>query len=60
MAFVLKFNNNSVATFGLTPADCRTQFYQDIVLNNKFVAGLRNPNSAQDASTQQYTYTSLR
>lgn len=55
--FHIKCNNNPVATFGLTSADCRTQFYQDIVLNNKFVAGLRNPNSAQDASTKQYTDT---
>jgi hypothetical protein len=46
-----------VATFGLSSADCRTQFFQDIVLNNKFIAGLRNPNSAQDASTKQYTDT---
>ena len=55
--FHIKCNNNPVATFDLSPIDCRTLFYQDIVLNNKFVAGLRNPNSAQDASTKQYTDT---
>jgi len=35
--------------------DARTHFYQDIVMNNKFVAGVRDPFSAQDASTKKYT-----
>ena len=35
--------------------DARAHFYQDIVMNNKFVAGLRDPFSAQDASTKKYT-----
>ena len=37
--------------------DARTHFYQDIVLNNRFVAGLHDPYSAQDASTKKYTDT---
>ena len=37
--------------------DARTHFYHDIVLNNRFVAGVRDPFSAQDASTKKYTDT---
>ena len=35
--------------------DARAHFYQDIVMNNKFVAGVCDPFSAQDASTKKYT-----
>jgi len=37
--------------------DARTHFYQDIVLNNKYVADVKDPFSAQDASTKKYTDT---
>ena len=37
--------------------DARIHFYHDNVLNNKFVAGVRDPSSAQDASTKKYTDT---
>ena len=35
--------------------DARLHFYQDIVLKNRFIAWLRDPNSAQDAATRKYT-----
>jgi len=35
--------------------DVRMHVYQDIVMNNKFIANLRDPFSAQDASTKKYT-----
>ena len=35
--------------------DARAHFYHDFVLNNNFVAGVRDPFSAQDASTKEYT-----
>ena len=37
--------------------DARTHFHQVIVLNNRFIAGLRDPYSAQNASTEEYTVT---
>ena len=37
--------------------EARTHFYQSIVLNNRFIAGLRDPCSAQDAPTKKYTDT---
>jgi len=33
----------------------RTHFYQDVVMNNKYIARLRDQFSAQDASTKKYT-----
>jgi hypothetical protein len=35
--------------------DPRIHVYQDIVMSNKFIAGLRDPFSAQDAATKNYT-----
>jgi len=35
--------------------DVRTHFYQDVVMNNKYIARLRDPFSTQDASTKKYT-----
>ena len=40
-----------------TENDARTYFYQDIVLNNNYIAAVRDPFSAQDASTKKYTDT---
>jgi len=34
--------------------DVRTHFYQDIIMNNKYIARLRDPSSTQDASTEIY------
>ena len=34
--------------------DPRAYFFKDIVMNNKFIAGLRDPVSANDAVTKQY------
>ena len=35
--------------------DTRMKIFQDVVMSNKFIAGLRDPFSAQDAATKNYT-----
>jgi len=35
--------------------DIRAHFFQDIIMNNKYIARLRDPSSAQDALTKNYT-----
>ncbi len=35
--------------------DARAHFYHDVVMNNKFVAGVRDPFSPHDASNKKYT-----
>ena len=34
--------------------DSRAHFFKDIVMNNKYIAGLRDPVSDNDAATKQY------
>jgi len=37
--------------------DVRTHFYQDVIMNNKYMARLRDQFSAKYASTKKYTDT---
>jgi len=37
--------------------DVTTHFYQDVIRNNKYIARVRDPFGAQDASTKKYTDT---
>jgi hypothetical protein len=52
--FLVKCNTNNVVKFGTSASDLRTNFYQDVVMNNNYIANLRHPNTAQDAATKNY------
>jgi len=50
------YPNGDICRMG-TDNDVRAHFYQDVVMNNKYIARLRDPFSAQYASTKTYTDT---
>ena len=55
--FLCKSGGNDVIRFGKSSTDNRTDVYQDIVMNQHFIADLCDPASAQDAATKNYVDT---
>jgi hypothetical protein len=49
-----KSNNTDVIRFGTTSTDPRTNVYQDLLMNQKFIANLHDPTNNQDAATKRY------
>lgn len=45
---------SNIIRFGRAAGDLRTDVYQDIVMNQRYIADLADPNSAQDAATKNY------
>lgn len=57
--FLCRSAGNDVIRFGKSSVDNRTDVYQDIVMNQKFIVDLHDPNNAQDAATKAYVDTLL-
>ena len=55
--FLIKCNNNTVARCGVSSRDNRLWIYQDIIMNQHFIANVKDPRTAQDAATKNYTDT---
>ena len=54
---VCKQGINNIIRFGKAVGDLRTDVYQDIVMNQKFIVDLHDPTNAQDAATKNYVDT---
>ena len=52
--FLCRSAGNDVIRFGKSSTDNRTDVYQDIMMNQKYIADLHDPNSPQDAATKIY------
>ena len=57
---VFRQGSSNIIRFGRAVGDLRTDVYQDIVMNQKFIADLRDPASAQDAATKVYVDNSTK
>jgi hypothetical protein len=52
--FLCKQGSIDIIRFGRAVDDLRTYVYQDFVMNQKYIADLHDPSSAQDAATKSY------
>jgi len=52
--YLVRVDGYDVMRIGKSADDVRTDVYQDIVMNQKFIADLHDPNMAQDAATKKY------
>ncbi|EDO33835.1 predicted protein [Nematostella vectensis] len=52
--FLCRSAGNDVIRFGLSNVDNRVGVFQDIMMNQHYIADLHDPNSAQDAATKIY------
>ena len=43
-----------IARFGTGPTDPRINFYEDLLMNGKYIANVHDPGSAQDVATKNY------
>lgn len=51
---LVKDNNTDVIRLGTSNTDARINVYQDIMMNQKYIANLHDPQSQQDAATKNY------
>ena len=54
---LVKQGTNNVISIGYNLSDPSLHFYQDINIEQNYIANLHDPNSNQDASTKHYTDT---
>jgi hypothetical protein len=54
---VCRQGSTDIIRFGIAAGDLRTDVYQDIIMNQKYIADLHDPDSAQDAATKNYADT---
>src|SRR5271156_1507317 len=54
---IISGNLNILNVCQLGGENTKSLFYNDIVMNNKFITNLRNPNEKQDAATKYYVDT---
>jgi len=50
----------NIIRFGKAAGDLRTDVYQDILMNQRYIADLADPNTAQDAATKNYVDNSTK
>ena len=52
--FLCKHGENDIIRFGKSSTDRRTELYQNITMNEKYIVDLHDPAEAQDAATKNY------
>ena len=52
--FICRLGDIDIIRFGRSSADTRTEVFDDLLMNQHFIANLRDPHSAQDAATKNY------
>lgn len=57
---VFRQGSSNIIRFGRAVGDLRTDVFQDIVMNQKYIADLHDPTSAQDAATKIYVDNSTK
>src|SRR5688572_16615722 len=52
--FLCKHGEHDIIRFGKSSTDRRIELYQNIVMNEKYISDLHDPDEAQDAATKNY------
>src|SRR5688572_16595688 len=58
--FLCKLGENDIIRFGKSSTDRRTELYQNITMNDKYISDLHDPAEAQDAATKNYVDNSWK
>src|SRR5688572_19142139 len=58
--FLCKHGEHDIIRFGKSSTDRRTELYQNITMNEKYISDLHHPVEAQDAATKKYVDNYLR
>src|SRR5688572_24979270 len=58
--FLCKHGEHDIIRFGKSSTDRRTELYQNITMNDKYISDLHDPVEAQDAATKNYVDNSWK